>query len=538
MRHTRHTAFLLISALAFVLAQHFPAAVAPAGAAKNVIICIADGGGFGAVHAASYYQYGRLGCQPYDQPGWMQYAARTISLNLMNRDTSGSNTALTPAFEPPDVWDTRIETAITMSVAAGLPFKGYSLLKKSPTDSGAAGTAMSTGVSTWNGRVNYLPDADGGEAPAIGRTIAEIARASGRATGVITSVQWTDATPACFGGAHSIARGSRRDIANEMLNSDTLDVIMGIGHPEYDRNGAPRQPSRESDYDLVGGSFTWALLKSGTHAGGWKLIEAKSDFEALIYRPLRRRILGVPRVAGSLQHNRQTRDWNGDGRVDSADTKVSPPFGDPFIPTVPSLVTMTRAALSVLSTNPKGFYLMIEGGAVDHAAHSNEPGRLIEEMIDFNNSVQAVVDWVNRYSNWEETLVIVTADHETGLVWGLNSDKAAFERIISRGRGKPVGLWFNSGGHTNSLVPLRARGCGAGEFARYVLGRDPVYGQYVPNTAIFEVMRSAMSGGRSDFDSAASPGISPWNTAPAPGPPRKSVRNAGPSPDYTSSKDE
>lgn len=536
MRHAAASLFVLVACFR----AHLLSTPAASGAqAKNVIICVADGCGFNTMRAASYYQHGRLGCQPYEQPGWVQYAARTFSLNLMQPSGGFGSDRRSAPFEPHEVWDARVEAAVTMSLAAGVPFRGYSLLKKSPTDSGAAATAMATGSKTWNSRINYLEDADGGESPAIGRTIAEIARASGRSAGVVTSVQWTDATPAGLGGAHSIARGSRRDIANEMLNSDTLDVIMGIGHPEYDSNGAPRRPAKESDYDLVGGSFTWNLLRSGTHAGGWKLIESRADFESLIYRPLRRRILGVPRVGGSLQHNRQTRDWNGDGRIDSADTRVSPPFGDPFIPTVPTLAAMTRAAISVLSANPNGFYLMVEGGSVDHAAHSNEPGRLIEEMIDFNDSVQAVVDWVNRHSNWNETLVIVTSDHETGLIWGLNSDREAFERMISRGRGRPVGLWFNSGGHSNSLVPLRARGPGAEQFARHVLGRDPVYGAYVDNTAIFEVMRSAMGGGfRSDFDSGASPGPGPWAATPSAAPRRQPARSADKSPDYTQSKDE
>ncbi len=135
---------------------------------------------------------------------------------------------------------------------------------------------------------------------------------------------------------------------------------------------------------------------------------------------------------------------------------------------------------------------MIEGGAVDKSAHVNHTGRTIEEMVDFNATVRAVEEWVNQYSSWRETLVIVTSDHETGMLWGLNSDREPFDPIISRGPWKTPGMQFNSGNHTNSLVPLRARGAGASLFESRILGYDPVFGRYVDNTSVFEVMRAAM----------------------------------------------
>ncbi len=90
---------------------------------------------------------------------------------------------------------------------------------------------------------------------------------------------------------------------------------------------------------------------------------------------------------------------------------------------------MTKAALNVLDDDPNGFFIMIEGGAVDWAAHANQSGRLIEEMNDFNKSIEAVIRWIDTNSNWNETLVIITADHETGHLTGpgSGSDKTRLE---------------------------------------------------------------------------------------------------------------
>lgn len=145
----------------------------------------------------------------------------------------------------------------------------------------------------------------------------------------------------------------------------------------------------------------------------WKLVETKADFEALTSGPTPTKLLGVPQVAGTLQQNR------GRNRVTlpPAEVKTRAPFSAPMNRNVPTLTTMTKAAINCLDKNPQGFYLMIEGGAVDHANHANEADRMIEEQIDYVQAVEAVVAWVESHGNWDDTLLILTADHETGLIW-------------------------------------------------------------------------------------------------------------------------
>ncbi|HEX5643785.1 MAG TPA: alkaline phosphatase [Thermoleophilia bacterium] len=157
---------------------------------------------------------------------------------------------------------------------------------------------------------------------------------------------------------------------------------------------------------------------------------------------------------------------------------------------------MTKSALNVLDANRKGFFLMIEGGAVDWAGHANQPGRAIEEQIDFNKAVEAVVRWVQRNSDWDETLVIVTGDHETGCLWGPGSGvpggNGTWTPLVNNGEDVTPGMQSNSGDHTNSLIPFFARGEGAADLRAAAMKADPIRGKYLDNTDIAKVILADM----------------------------------------------
>ncbi len=223
-------------------------------------------------------------------------------------------------------------------------------------------------------------------------------------------------------------------------------------------------------------------------------------------------VFGMPRAYDTLQYNRA-----GLGTSNSKDL----PYSTPLNEGVPDLATMTKAALNVLDNNPKGFAIMIEGGAVDWANHANLAGRMIEEQIDFNKAVQAVVEYLDRNTNgnnWGNTLLIVTADHETGYLWGdgrvagstffdVNGDGdfdhgIDYAHVKDNGVGNLPDVWYHSGSHTNSLVPFYAKGAGSERFEKCVAGKDPnlraIYdldggwtGKYIDNTCVYEVMEKA-----------------------------------------------
>ena len=131
---------------------------------------------------------------------------------------------------------------------------------------------------------------------------------------------------------------------------------------------------------------------------------------------------------------------------------VSGQFGSGYMPyeydgtfgTLPHLTDMTTAALDILDNNPDGFFLMVEGGRIDHAGHDNDLERNVEETLEFADSVQIILTWA---AGRDDTLVIVTADHETGGMTVLTDNPGDY----------PTVSW-TTGGHTGANVPVYAWG--------------------------------------------------------------------------------
>jgi len=180
---------------------------------KNVIIMIADGGGFNHVNAASLYQYGCTSKQIYEK--------FPVSLAV-------STYQVGQGYDPDDAWS----------------FFNY--VTAEYTDSSAAATAMASGIKSYDGAIGVSVDGS-----AV-MNILERAEELGKATGVVTSVPFSHATPAGF-VAHNPSRDNYAEIANEMIYHSPVDLIMGCGHPEYNSNGSP---TTSRDYQYVGGSAT------------------------------------------------------------------------------------------------------------------------------------------------------------------------------------------------------------------------------------------------------------------------------------------
>jgi alkaline phosphatase len=399
---------------------------------RNIILMVGDGMGYNTVLAAAYFK----GSPPI-------YESFPVRCGVSTYPHGGS-------YDPQAAWG------------------NFKHVKSGAVDSAASATAMATGVKTLNGSIGK------NNAKQHLQNIGDLAAAAGKATGVVTSVPFSHATPAAM-AAHNDDRGNYEAVAREML-SGPLDVIMGAGHPEFDHNGNRDDTPAPLQYKYVGGASSWEALKKG--GGGWKLIETRQEFEDLAKNsaPPGSKVLGVAQVGKTLQQKRG---------VDPA----APPYAEPLNATVPSLATMAKGALDVLGRNEQGFFLMVEGGAIDWASHEHQLGRMIEEQLEFNEAVSAVVEWVEAHSGWDQTLVIVTSDHETGHLWGPGSGRPnLFKPLENKGPGNLPGAVFFSTEHTNTLVPLYAKGAGADLFAGYADEIDPKRGPYVDNTEIFKVM--------------------------------------------------
>lgn len=423
-------------------------------AAKNVILMIADGCGSNQILATDYYTNGAAGTQVYES------FPTKLNMSTYSYGEPGTEDDKLSLYDPATIWGS------------------FNLLKNYPTDSAAAATAMATGTKSYNAAIGIDQDQK-----KMGN-ITENFKEQGKSTGVISTVEFSNATPAGF-VAHNASRENYSELANEMLRDSATDVIMGTGNPLYDDDGKKRDTLDDSYYNYVGGKETWEALLNGTLGNDanndgnfdkWNLIQTKDEFESLQSGSTPGRVLGVPEVYTTLQLNR-------------SGEKTADPYVVEQNKNVPTLATMSRGALNVLDNNSNGFFLMIEGGAVDWAGHGNLSGRLIEEETDFNDAVQAVCNWVETNSSWSETLVIVTGDHETGYLTG---SSGVYGEVVNNGKQHLPTMAWNSTYHTNQLIPFFAKGAGAELFNGYADGSDPVKGAYLDNTEIVLGLRDLL----------------------------------------------
>ena len=443
-----------------------------ASAPKNIILLISDGCGFNHVDAASLYEHGKTGVQVYEQ-----FPFRA-AMSTYCMKPNGSGGFAPSGYDPAAVWSD------PKHVLAGF------------TDSAASATTMSTGQKTYDGAIGLDPQRQ----PLVHAW--QLAEQRGKATGIVTSVQWSHATPAGF-VAHNVSRSNYAEIAREMIMDSATDVIMGCGHPAFDANGIAIKKPKTFKY--VGGKEVWTALVNGTAGGDadgdgkkdpWHLVQTRDEFRALISGPTPKRVCGVAQVHKTLQQGR------------SGDVEV--PFATPLIESVPTLAEMSQAALNVLDEDPDGFCLMVESGAVDWAGHDNQLGRMVEAQIAMNRMVEAVVGWVEQHSNWDETLVIVTGDHETGYLTVADSglDQASTGRSIpdvslpleSNGPGELPKMQWNSGNHTNSLIPIYVKGAGTELLRPLARKTDPRRGAYLDNADIGRVLTALLAPSRTPVD--------------------------------------
>jgi alkaline phosphatase len=486
---------------------------------------IADGAGFNTWNATAMYE-GTVGNDFHDGPGWVKLAMSTHSLRPQREPSVSAEHGLTQfpslVYDPAKAWDPSPEPG--GEGAHPYYFAGYRWLRQTAPDSAATMSTMVTGFKTYDGSINI----DGSGRPA-GDTVAGMAHERGKLVGTVSSVVFAHATSAAAAGAHQQWRSAYCEIAVEMLSRPYPDLIAGCGHPEFDNNGEPAEEPQPDNYRYVGGKEIWdALTGTGKLEAGqeicvrpvegstqgialtgeqiaalgrWSLRRSKPEIESLRQGPTPEKLLIVPqvghvafwsggapdlrhppaRVGGTLQQQRGSR----------ADPRYTPPGHDPLSPGVPSLETLTRVALNALDDDEDGFFLHVEGGAVDWAMHDHQLGRMIEEMTDFKRSVAAVIEWVEAHGGWDETLLIVTADHDH-LLWGPKADKIPFDPLQDNGAGRLPSYRWLAKSHSNALVPLYARGVGAERFTSLAASEDPFYGSYLDQTDVFQVMKAAL----------------------------------------------
>ncbi len=289
-------------------------------------------------------------------------------------------------------------------VVHSLPVRGRmgtSSASRAVTDSAAAGTALATAVKVRNGVVGLRLPGDGGELPAITGELQE----RGWAIGLVTTAFTTHATPAAF-AAHVSSRTDYDGIADDYLTGLRPDLIFGGGGYGMDPASVAA-----AGYTVVGDAEALA-----------RTVQAAS---------------GGERIAGLFGHGHLP--YLADGRPD----------------VIPSLMEMAEAAVDVLARDEEGFFLMIEAARIDHAGHSNDIARLIPEVLELDAVVKMLLD---HPALQEDTLLVVTADHETG----------GLAVTSSGGQGRLPAVTWSTNGHTDVEVPIYATGPGADALAAVI----------------------------------------------------------------------
>ncbi len=251
------------------------------------------------------------------------------------------------------------------------------------TDSAAAGTALATGIKTDRDVISM-----NGEGTESYTTILEAAQEKGMGTGLVTTVTITHATPASF-GAHAASRSEESEIAEQYLNAE-YDYMAGGGYQFFEsaENGGKRE---EGD----------SLIPKFEELG-YEVDKSMENYEDTDFST-------VESYLGIYEKSYLTDE------ITQKNTER----------TSPTLAQMVENGIEVLSKDEDGFFMMVEGGYIDGAAHSNDTPTVLHETLAFDDSVQVALDFYEEHP--DETLIIVTADHETGgLAIGYNQYGADF----------------------------------------------------------------------------------------------------------------
>lgn len=262
-------------------------------------------------------------------------------------------------------------------------------------DSACSATQLATGQPALSETIGL--DADGNPA----QTILEYAESLGKATGLVTDTRITHATPAGF-AAHVAHRSMESEIAVQMLSSGA-DVLLSAGLRSFVPQGASSDDGIEDiPYRYSSKRHDDLNLLQQARDKGYATV---FDRDSMLHSDADR-ILGLFADAAMMDGIRDGSTRNDPDRTE------------------PTLAEMTRKALDVLNEDEDGFFLMIEGGQIDWAGHNNDAGRMLHELLRFEEAIAVVLDWIE---DRDDTLLVVTADHETG-GFGISYSKANIEQ--------------------------------------------------------------------------------------------------------------
>jgi alkaline phosphatase len=324
--------------------------------AKNIIFFLGDGMGPSTITAARIYQYKEEGLLKFEK------MERTARIKTYSNDAQTTDSA-------PSMGSYMTGIKINNDVISMGDAKPFSPARD----------------KNGNGSVDRCPAGNGRAAP----TILELAKAHGKAVGAVTTTELTHATPAST-FSHVCHRGMAYSIAAQLVPGgagfnpglrDGVDVLMGGGRNHFTPFDAARNPKGRPDgrdllAELAAKGYTVAAASAG-----------------MLAAPAGKKFVGIYSHESHLDYE-LTRRAN-----------------------QPSLSEMTVKAIDLLANNPNGFFLMVEGGKIDHALHDANASKALVETIAFDDAVQSALDKMRALDpDLKNTLIVVTADHDHTMV--------------------------------------------------------------------------------------------------------------------------
>ncbi|MFZ6871985.1 alkaline phosphatase [Undibacterium sp. Di27W] len=355
--------------LAAALALSFANSAYAAGEAKNIIFFLGDGMGPSTVTASRIFKYGEDGSLNMDK------LERTARIKTYSNDAQTTDSAPSMAA---------YMTGVKMN---------NEVISMSPE------TVATPPGKDANGNLGINNCAATGNGASVA-TILELAKAKGKAIGSITTTELTHATPAAT-FSHICNRNAQYAIAAQLVpggagyNSallDGVDVLMGGGRNHflpYDASSSAGKLGRADGRNL--------LTELG--AKGYTVSANKAD---MIAAPTNKKFIGLYSSKSHLEYE--------------LDRTATPPVGEGA--TQPSLSEMTTKAMDILSQNANGYFLMVEGGRIDHALHGTNAKRALTDTIAFDDAIKAALDKAKLTDpTLANTLIVVTADHDHTLAF-------------------------------------------------------------------------------------------------------------------------
>lgn len=293
--------------------------------------------------------------------------------------------------------------SLNMAQMRYIGFSQTASLSPGNTDSGAGGSAIATGQKTWNGVVNV--DAEGRPL----KNLSDYMMQRGMVTGIISSGDASDATPAVFYGANK-DRNDSESISNDLLHNNAVHILIG---------GRPGPYADAAKYK----TFAAAMKTKGFEiTNDLNSLESSKSLKSVVYLP--------------QEEVRPVKDGRGD-----------------------MLSTALKYSIAKLDHNKKGFFIMAEGAQIDYGGHARDLNYVTTETLDFDKAVGEALRFADQDKH---TLVIVTADHETGALTLLDADS---KNGYLQGH-------FASNDHSSMMVPVMAYGPGAQNFVGFYQNTD------------------------------------------------------------------